>query len=349
MELQTALDRLEERQILIIGDVILDEYVCGDTKRISPEAPVPILEVITQRAQLGGAANVAHNVVSLGGRAALIGVVGDDSQGRILIDLLTKKRIDTTGIFVDKSRPTTTKTRLIARISEAGSSTHQQLIRVDRESRQPINAYLQKQLLEAVRHRIPGSDAIVFADYDKGVVTETLIQAVVSETQDFHIPVIVDPKAENFWNYKDVTLVTPNHKEATAATNQEITNEANLLGIGDIILERLNLQYLLITRGAEGMSLFCRSENGGPPHVNYIPAHPRKVLDGTGAGDTVIAVLCLALASKIDIFAGVRLSNLAGGIAVEEIGCFTATREKLARAIRLEKEKDLLIQANKNV
>ena len=155
----------------------------------------------------------------------------------------------------------------------------------------------------------------------------------------FHTPVIVDPKVRNFWNYKDVTLVAPNRKEAAAATYREITNEASLLEVGKMILERLNLQYLLITHGAGGMSLFCRGENGGPPRVNYIPAHPRKVLDGTGAGDTVIAVLCLALASNIDMFAAARLSNLAGGIAVEEIGCLTATREKLAKAIRLEKEK----------
>ena len=150
---------------------------------------------------------------------------------------------------------------------------------------------------------------------------------------------IVDPKAENFWNYKGVTLVTPNCKEAAAATNREITNEASLLGIGETVLEKLNLQYLLITRGAEGMSLFCRNKNGESPRVNYIPAHPRKVFDGTGAGDTVVAVLCLALASNIDMFAAARLSNLAGGVAVEEIGCFAATREKLARAIRLEEEK----------
>ncbi len=339
MELQTILNRLEERQILIIGDVILDEYVCGATERISPEAPVPVFEVTSQRAQLGGAANVAHNVVGLGGRAALIGIVGDDSQGRILIDLLNKKKIDATGIYVDKSRPTTTKTRLIARISEANLSGNQQLVRIDRESRQPINNYLQKQLLAAVLHRIPQAGAIVFEDYDKGVITETFIQTVVGAARHFHIPVIVDPKARNFWNYKGVTLVTPNHKEAAAATYQEITNEASLFEVGKMILERLNLQYLLITHGARGMSLFCRSENGGPPRVNYIPAHPRKVLDGTGAGDTVIAVLCLALASKIDMFAAAKLSNLAGGVAVEEIGCFAATREKLATAIRLEKEK----------
>ena len=346
MELQTVLDRLEEKQILIIGDMILDEYVCGDTKRISPEAPVPILEVTSQRAQLGGAANVAHNVVGLGGRAALIGVVGDDSQGRILIDLLNQKKIDTTAIFVDKSRPTTTKTRLIAQISETSLLAHQQLIRVDRESRQPSNTYLQKQLLEAVLHRIPQAGAIVFEDYDKGVVTETLIQTAVDAARHFHIPVIVDPKVQNFWNYKNVTLVTPNHKEAAAAVNLKITNEASLLEVGKIILERLDLEYLLITRGAEGMSLFCRNENGAPPRVNYIPAHPRKVFDGTGAGDTVVAVLCLALASKIDMFAAARLSNLAGGIAVEKMGCFAATREKLARAIRLEEKKDLLIWIN---
>ena len=342
MELQTVLDQLEGKQILIIGDVILDEYICGDTKRISPEAPVPVLEVTSQTVRLGGAANVAHNVVGLGGKASLIGIVGDDGQGATLTNLLNQEKIDTTGVYVDKSRPTTTKTRLVAQIPEASLSARQQLIRVDRESRQPINAYLQKQLLEAVRDHIPQAGAVVFEDYDKGVLTETLIQAVIDEARHFCIPVIVDPKAKNFWSYKDVTVVTPNHKEASAATNCKITNEASLLEVGETILEKLNLQYLLITRGAEGMSLFCRNGNRKPPRVDYIPAHSPKVFDGTGAGDSVVAVLCLALASKIDIFAAVKLSNLAGGIAVEETGCFVATREKLAKAIYIEKQRQFI-------
>lgn len=347
MELQTVLDRIQRKQVLIIGDVMVDEYVWGNTKRISPEAPVPVLEVTSQTMRLGGAANVAHNVVGLGGEATLIGVVGDDSHGATLIHLLKQAKIDTTGICVDGNRPTTTKTRIVARISETRLSDHQQLIRIDRESRQPVNGYLQKQLLKSVLHHIPQVDAIVFEDYDKGVITEILIQAVIDEARHFQIPVVVDPKAENFWGYKDVTLVTPNHKEAAAATSREVTNEASLLEIGETILKRLNVQYLLVTCGAEGMSLFYKGENGEPPRVDSIPAYPRKVFDGTGAGDTVIAVLCLALAAKIDMLDAARLSNLAGSIAVEEIGCFAATREKLTEAIRLEKEKGLLIQVNK--
>lgn len=339
MELQTILDQLEGKQILIIGDVILDEYICGDIKRISPEAPVPVLEVTSQTVRLGGAANVAHNVVGLGGKASLIGIVGDDRQGATLMNLLNQEKIDTTGVYVDKSRPTTTKTRLVAQIPEASLSACQQLIRVDRETGQPISVYLQKQLLEAVSDHIPQADAVVFEDYNKGVLTETLIQAVIDEARHFCIPVVVDPKAKNFWSYKNVTVVTPNHKEASTATNCKITNEASLLEIGETILERLNIQYLLITRGAEGMSLFCKGENGEPPRVDSIPAHPCKVFDGTGAGDTVVAVLCLALAAKIDILDAARLSNVAGGIAVGEVGCFTATREKLARAIHLEEKK----------
>ena len=338
MELQVVLDRIQREHVLIIGDVMIDEYVWGNAKRISPEAPVPVLEVTSQTMRLGGAANVARNVVGLGGEATLIGVVGDDSHGAALTHLLKQAKIDTTGIYVDGSRPTTTKTRLVARISETRLSDPQQLIRIDREAQQPINVYLQKQLLQSVLNHIPQAGAIVFEDYNKGVITETLIQTVVHKARHFHIPVVVDPKAENFWNYKDVTLVTPNHKEAAAATNQEITDEASLLEVGETILEKLNLQYLLITRGAEGMSLFCRSENGEPPRVDSIPAYPCKVFDGTGAGDTVVAVLCLALAAKIDMLYAARLSNLAGSIAVEEIGCFVATREKLARIIRMEEE-----------
>jgi D-beta-D-heptose 7-phosphate kinase/D-beta-D-heptose 1-phosphate adenosyltransferase len=351
VNLQTLLEQLEGKHIVIIGDVILDEYVWGDVNRISPEAPVPVLEVTAETTRFGGAANVAHNVTSLGGRVDLIGVIGDDSNGTTLTRMFQNTQINIAGICIDPSRPTSTKTRVIGR--------HQQIVRIDRESKRAIDASLRHQLLEAATERIPQADAIIFEDYDKGVVSVELIQDVLSQARYYHKPVVVDPKVENFWNYKGVTSITPNHKEAGAALSRAITDEASLIGVGEEILERLALEGLLITRGESGMSLF-RRERDNPPsipplergeggifplergagrmlRVDHIPvSSPREVFDVTGAGDTVVAVFTLALAAGADMLDAARLSNLAGGVVVGEVGCVAITREALSQAIRLE-------------
>jgi len=328
VNLQTLLEQLEGKHIVIIGDVILDEYVWGDVNRISPEAPVPVLEVTAETSRIGGAANVAYNVASLGGRVDLIGVIGDDSNGKTLTHKFQGAQINIAGICIDPSRPTSTKTRVIAR--------HQQIVRIDRESKRAIDASLRHQLLKVATERIPQADAIIFEDYDKGVVSVELIQDVLSQARHYHKPVVVDPKVENFWNYKGVTCITPNHKEAGAALSRAITDEASLLWVGEEILDRLALEGLLITRGESGMSLF-RRERDNRLRVDHIPVlSPREVFDVTGAGDTVVAVFTLALAAGADMLDAARLSNLAGGIVVGEVGCVAITREALSQAIRLE-------------
>ena len=332
MSLQTVLDQLEGRHVLIIGDVILDEYIWGDVNRISPEAPVPVLEIAAETTRTGGAANVAQNIVNLGGQVDLIGVVGDDSNGKTLIQMLEKIGIDASGICIDSDRPTSTKTRVIARTSDTSTSTHQQLVRLDRESQAPVKTAIHERLLENALSRIPNVDAIVFEDYDKGGVSSRLIEGVLRTARQHGKPVVVDPKVENFWNYKGVTSITPNHKEAGLAVNQRISDADSLVSVGAEILDRLNLEGLLITRGEQGMSLFRRTRDG-ELRVDHIPTQAQEVFDDTGAGDTVVAVYTLALAAKADMLEAAQLSNLAGGIVCSEVGCVAVNREQLLQGI----------------
>ena len=322
---------------MVIGDIILDEYIWGDVNRISPEAPVPVFEASTETTGCGGAANVAQNVESLGGRASLVGVIGEDAAGEKLVQMATEMDLDLDGICVDSQRPTSTKTRIIAHAAAPTSTEEmpesgQHLLRIDRESKQEIPDRLREHLLAQVVSQLPASDAIVFADYDKGVVDAQLIKEVVKQAQFYDIPIVVDPKRNNFWHYEGVTAVTPNHKEAGVAVHEEITDVTQLVAIGEKILNRLSLKALLITRDAEGMSLFQRGADGNL-QVRHLPPHSSEVKDVTGAGDTVVAVFTLALAAGSEFYSAAVLSSLAGGIVVGKMGCATATSEELLRAI----------------
>ncbi len=325
---------------MIIGDVILDEYIWGDVNRISPEAPVPVFEIETEETGCGGAANVAQNVASLGGNAILVGVIGKDSGGEKLVQMLTEMDIVTTGISIDPQRPTSTKTRVIAGAStttlanrEHNSAHH--LLRIDRESKQEISIRMREHLLDTIVAQLPASDAVIFADYDKGVINAQLITDVMKHAQPYDIPVVVDPKRDNFWHYKGVTAITPNHKEAGAAVHEEITHAPQLVAVGEKILNRLSLKALLITREANGMSLFQRKSDGNL-QVDNLPPHSSVATDVTGAGDTAIAVFTLALAANADFYNAAVLSNLAGGIVVGKVGCATVTPKELLNAIETE-------------
>ena len=322
---------------MVIGDIIVDEYVWGDVNRISPEAPVPVFETCAESTGCGGAANVAQNVVSLGGNATLVGVIGEDRAGEKLVQMATEMNIGITGVCVDSQRPTSTKTRVIARTATSVSAEGtrepgQHLLRIDRESKQEIPARLWEYLLAEVVSQVPASDAIVFADYDKGVVNAQLIKEVVKRAQSCNIPIIVDPKCDNFWHYEGVTAVTPNHKEASSAVHEEITDAAHLAAVGEKILNRLSLKALLITRDADGMSLFQR-ESDGSIQVRHLLPHSSIVTDVTGAGDTVVSVFTLALAAGAEFHSAAVLSNLAGGVVVGKMGCATVTSEELLQAI----------------
>ena len=317
---------------MIVGDVIMDAYIWGDVNRISPEAPVPVFEMETEKTGCGGAANVAQNVVSLGGDAMLVGVVGKDREGEKLVQMLTEMNLATAGLCIDTQRPTSTKTRVIARFAGRERDLGHHLLRIDRESKQEISIGIREHLLNSVISQLPMSDAIIFADYDKGVINAALIQDVMKHAQPYNIPIIVDPKRDNFWNYKGVTAVTPNHKEAGAAVHKEITDVQALLAVGEEIINRLSLKALLITREAKGMSLFQRTSEGSL-QVEHLPPQSSVVTDVTGAGDTAVAVFTLALAGNADFYNAAVLSGLAGGIAVGKMGCATVTPKELLNAI----------------
>ena len=322
---------------MIIGDIIVDEYIWGDVNRISPEAPVPVFETSAETAGCGGAANVAQNVASLGGNATLVGVIGEDKAGEKLIQMATEMNLGIAGVCVDSQRPTSTKTRVIARAAAStcaeGTSEHgQHLLRIDRESKLEIPDRLWEHLFAEVVSQLPASDAVVFADYDKGVVNARLIKEVVKRAKSYGIPIIVDPKRDNFWRYEGVTAVTPNHEEVGLAVHEEITDVADLVVVGEKILNRLSLKALLITRDADGMSLFQR-ETDGTLQVKHLPPHSKDVTDVTGAGDTVVAVFTLALAAGAEFHSAAVLSSLAGGIVVGKMGCATVTAEELLQAI----------------
>ena len=336
MNLKAVFEQLQGKQVVIIGDVIVDTYIWGDVKRISPEAPVPVFETTTEKTGCGGAANVAQNVASLGGNAILVGVIGQDREGEKLVQMLTEMNLVTTGVHTDPQRPTSTKTRVIARAAttladrERDSGHH--LLRIDRESKQEIAPQIREHLLDTVVSQLPTSDAIIFADYDKGVATAQLIKSVMKHAKPYGIPIIVDPKRNNFWHYEGVTAVTPNHKEASAAVHEEIMDVSDLVAVGEKILNRLSLKALLITRDAKGMSLFQRSPDS-TVKVEHLPPHSDIVTDVTGAGDTVVAAFTLALAADAEFRSAAMLSNLAGGIAVGKMGCATVTSKELLHAI----------------
>ncbi len=324
---------------MIIGDIIVDEYIWGDVNRISPEAPVPVFETAAETTGCGGAANVAQNVASLGGNATLVGVIGEDRAGEKLIQMATEMNLDIARVCIDSQRPTSTKTRVIAHAAgststEVTQEQGQHLLRIDRESKQEIPARLSDHLLAEVISQLPTSDAVVFADYDKGVVNTQLIKEVVKHAQPYNIPIIADPKRDNFWHYEGVTVVTPNHKEAGIALHEEIKDVAQLIAVGEKILNRLSLKALLITRDAEGMSLFQRRTDGSL-EVKHLPPHSKAVTDVTGAGDTVAAVFTLALATGAEFHTAAVLSSLAGGIVVGKMGCATVTSEELLQAIEM--------------
>ena len=325
---------------MIVGDVIVDAYIWGNVHRISPEAPVPVLEIEAEKTGCGGAANVAQNVASLGGDATLIGVIGKDSEGEKLVQMLTDINLATTGICIDTQRPTSTKTRVIARGDTTTSAGHERepghhLLRIDREAKHGISIEVQAHLLNSVISELPTSDAIIFADYDKGVINAQLIQEVMKHAQPYNIPIIVDPKRDNFWEYKGVTAITPNHNEAGAAVQKEITDVHQLLPVAEEIISRLSLKALLMTREAKGMSLFQRQPDGSL-HVKHLPPQSKAVTDVTGAGDTAVAVFTLALAANVDFYNAAVFASLASGIAVGKMGCATVTPKELLNAMETE-------------
>jgi len=323
-ELKKHVDRFENAHILAIGDVMLDRFVVGSVSRISPEAPVPVVDLDSETFKPGGAANAINNIRALGGNVTALGIIGDDVSGKKLIDLLKKDGINTGGIIVIKNRPTTVKTRIIA--------GQQQIVRIDREEKDVVGNERIIQILDFVNKKIDEIDAILISDYDKGVITNKLLEDVIPLAKRYNKPVIVDPKVEHFLDYKGVTVVTPNVKEASAATGISPINETSIRNMGQWLLTRLECDTVLITRGMDGMSLF--KKNG---EVTHIPTVAREVFDVTGAGDTVTGVIALCLAVGAPIVNSAIIANACAGIVVGKLGTATATKEDLKHQLDILK------------
>jgi len=314
------LQRFPQASLLVIGDLILDHYVMGRVSRISPEAPVPVVHVESETLRLGGAANVFNNILALGGKADLCGVIGADESGRLLLKELGKSRSGRGGVIIDHDRPTTRKSRVIAH--------NQQIVRYDMEGRQELKGTLQKRLLRYVESRIRELSCIVVSDYAKGVVSAALMTELTRMAALRKIPIIVDPKVEHFSYYKGVTVMTPNHLEATQAAGLNGDDDQTINQAGAVIRQRLGCQSVLITRGEKGMSLY---EGEGTSW--HLPTQARQVYDVTGAGDTVIGTLALALATGANMRAAATLANHAAGIVVGMVGTATVSPKQLLEAV----------------
>ncbi len=313
MKFEEIIRQFKHKNILVVGDLILDHYIWGKVRRISPEAPVPVVEVERESFLLGGAANVANNIVSLGAGAAVVGIVGEDMAGEALTDLLRQKGVKCDGIFVS-NRPTTVKTRVIAH--------NQQVVRFDREDVKYVAGRVLRGVLEHIGSLYRGFDAIIISDYRKGMISGGMIKSIV-EKSGKKMFIAVDPKVGHFNFYKGVSVVTPNVAEAASGANIEIRDEKTLVRAGRALLKKLGCRAVLVTRGEQGMSLFER--NG----VSHISTAAQKVYDVTGAGDTVISAFTLACAAGATMAEASVIANHAAGVVVGEVGTAVATPEQL--------------------
>ncbi len=312
-----------ERSIVVLGDVMLDEFIWGNVTRISPEAPVPVVDVQRESTHLGGAANVLANLLAFGARACVVGVVGKDFAGeRIQRSVREQSPLQTDEMLVETdARPTTIKTRIIAH--------NQMVVRADREQRTPVNGDIEKRVIEAAKQAIQSAGALVISDYDKGVITRRILNEVLPLAYA-RMPVLIDPKVRNFNAYRPATtLVTPNHYEALRMSNLEEDSEDGLLSAARTIRASLGCDGVLITRGDRGIMLL---EGNGPPV--FVQTAAREVYDVTGAGDTVIATLAAALAAGASMTEAAVLANHAAGIVVGKLGTATASAEEVLNSIQ---------------
>jgi len=312
--------RAKEIKALVVGDLMLDEYLWGKADRISPEAPVQVVDVVREDIRLGGAGNVANNLVALGCGVTVLSVIGADENGTVLRHVFSGKGVDTDGIFEDPLRRTSKKTRVVA--------AHQQIVRIDRESREPISRDFELKVTDFLAHRGGEYQVILISDYLKGVLSEGVLAAVFAAGKRFGIPVVVDPKGNDYRRYRGATILTPNRKEAEIASGVRIDDEKSLVRAAEQLLGEEALEALLITRSEEGMSLF-----EGAGRTVHIPTVAREVYDVTGAGDTVLAVMGLALACGGGFEEAARLANVAAGIAVGKLGTSIVTPAEIINDI----------------
>ncbi len=314
-------------KVAVIGDMMLDCYFWGEVRRISPEAPVPVVEVGDEFYRFGGAANVALNILKLGGVPVPIGVIGYDNDGTIFASLLSDNNIEADGLIVDENRHTTSKTRVIAH--------DQHVVRIDKENKEYLNQNIQEKLLNYFKKNIKSFNGLILQDYNKGVLSPFLIEEIISLANKNNLLITVDPKFNNFFNYKNVTVFKPNRKEAEDILGMKIKNDDDIIKAADKILENLNAKYVLLTLGEGGIAVYEKNKN-----LKRMPTKARKVADVSGAGDTVISTLTMALASGADIYEASFLANYAGGIVCEEVGIIPIEIDKLFDTVISEREKD---------
>ncbi len=324
--IQKFLAGLPTVRALVVGDLMLDEYLWGRSSRISPEAPVPVVDVTREDLRLGGAGNVVNNLRSLGCRVAVCSVVGDDDDGRLLLQRLKQVGADSTAVIQAAERKTSRKTRIIA--------SNQQMMRIDRESRAALSEPLQQRLLDTVTAVVAAGDAdVVFiSDYGKGVLTDALLAGVIAAARAAGIPAVVDPKGSDYRRYRGATLLTPNRSEAAGAAGIAIDDDASLSAAGERIMELAQLEALVITRSEEGMSIFRRGE----ARVD-MPTRAREVFDVSGAGDTVLALVGLGLAAGLELAQAAAVANIAAGVVVAKVGTSTVSCCEIINAVDVRK------------
>ncbi len=308
-------NQFQEKTILVIGDFMLDEYYWGSTSRISPEAPVPIVDVERIETTAGGAGNVVLNLAKMDAKVKVVGVIGKDNAGDELINLFKANAIDTGGFIIDPRRLTTVKTRIIAQ--------NQQILRTDRENKDWHDPVVIRNLIDNLEVNISGCDAVIIADYNKGLLTADVIEHVLSTANRLGVPVYVDPKFDNFFSYQQVRLFKPNTKEFLTAVNTMPSNEQEFLELGDRLHKKLQAEVVMVTRGQDGITVFHDNMD------NTIPTKARKVHDVSGAGDTVIAVFTLADLSGATVVEAAEIANLAAGRVCAEVGAVPVDHKML--------------------
>ncbi len=311
---------MKGKRIAVVGDLMLDRYIWGSVNRISPEAPVPVVDMETEQARLGGAANVAMNIKSLGGIPILVGAIGADNSGKQLFEIIRENDFPTEGIVVDQSRPTTVKTRVIAH--------NQHVVRIDRETKTEISYTIQNKIIEVLTHNINSIDGIIIEDYNKGVIVASLIKQLIQLANQQGKIIAVDPKYNNFFEYTNVTVFKPNRKEAEEAMGIRLRSEDDVQQAGSMISKKLSCKNVLLTLGEQGMALY--EVNGS---ITRVPTRARNVQDVSGAGDTVISALTMSLVAGANIKEASTLANFAGGIVCGYVGIVPIDIQELKAAV----------------
>ena len=321
-QVESLLRAMVGRHVAVVGDLVLDEYLTGKVGRISQEAPVPVFDVTGEQHTLGGAANTAKCLVALGAKVSLCGVIGKDRHADMLLDEACNLGMDTAGILADPARPTTFKSRVVAK--------QQQMMRIDRETTGPVNSTVEGRLVKRVEKAVRQADAVVLSDYSKGALTRSVSRAAIKAAG--RKPVIVDPKHLPWDHYRGATLIKPNRPEASWFSGQDVAGDERAVKVARAIMKKLSIQHALITRGENGMTLAYTSGNGRSRAAHFRPL-PHEVFDATGCGDVVAAVLALAMAAGADAPTAAFLANVAGGVEVTKFGTAVVSDSEILEAV----------------